>query len=95
MSKEQTTPGWREMANKKRIRSIIGNEIVGLIEVYNNMPVAQLLVSIIRSRGKVQGYKPDGTKIYRDPYSLTDAELLKELEACKEELQKLNTEDED
>ena len=91
MSKESTNNDWRSTANKRRTRSIIGNEIVAMIEVYNDIPVAQLFVTIMRSKGKIQGNKPNGDPIYRDPYKIHDEEFLKELEATKEDLQKLKT----
>lgn len=95
MSENKSANDWRSTANKRRTRGIIGSELVALFEVHDDIPIAQHLVNIMRSKGKIVGTKPDGTPIYRDFYSIKDEEFLKELEGYKEDIQKIKTEEEE
>ena len=89
------TPDWKKAADARRTRGLIGTELLSLFEVYDDTPIAVHLVNIIRSKGKVVSHKDDGTPVYRDPYNIKDAELLKEIESYKNEIQKLKIDDED
>ncbi len=51
---------WKKSANTKRTRSLIGSGLLALFEIHDDIPVAQHLVSIMRSKGKQIGTKPDG-----------------------------------
>ena len=81
-----TLPGWRGTANKRRTRGLVGNELIQIFEIYDDTPIAMHIMSIMRSRGKPVGFKADGvTPIFRDPYYMSDEELLKEVELYREE----------
>ena len=94
-NKETNATDWRSTASKRRTRGIIGNELVALFEVHDDIPIAQHLVGIMRSKGKTIGTNADGTPKYRDFYSIKDEEFLKDLEAYKEDIQKIKTEEDD
>lgn len=92
MAKDQE---WKITANKKRTRSLISNGLTALFEVHSEVAIAQHLVSIMRSKGKVVGKKPDGTPIYRDFYSIDDQEFLKDMEAYTADLERIKTGEDD
>lgn len=77
---------WKSNAKKKRERGLIETTWAQIISLYDDRPVAVHMVNILRSKGSVVGKKPDGSPIYRDPYYLTDEEVLKIMEGYKEEL---------
>jgi hypothetical protein len=79
---------WKAAANARKIRQLISNELLSLFEVHDDVPVAQHLVAITRSKGKIVGHKPDGTPIYRDPFTIKDEDFLKELESYSEDLKR-------
>lgn len=89
MSRENTD--WKATANRKRIKGQIITGIVSLLEVHDDMEVAQHLVTIMRSKGKIAKVNNDGTPVYRDMYKIKDPEFLKELENYVDELQALKT----
>lgn len=82
------TTEWKSAANARRVRQLISNELLALFETHDDIPVAQHLVNITRSKGKVVDHKPDGSPIYRDPFTIRDEDFLKELESYSEELNK-------
>lgn len=82
------TNEWKSAANARKIRQLISNELLSLFEIHDDVPVAEHLVNITRSKGKVVGQKPDGSPIYRDPYTIKDEDFLKELESYSEDLKK-------
>ena len=86
---------YQKIADERRTRQLINNGLLSLFEVYDEIPVAVHLVNILRSKGKIVDHKEDGTPVYRDPYTLTDAQFLKDLEAYEIDLRKTKTEDED
>jgi hypothetical protein len=77
---------WKANAKKHRVRSLIVTEMSHLLEIYNDTASAVHLINIIRSKGEVEGKNPDGTVKYKDPYFLTDEDLLKRIENYREEL---------
>lgn len=99
MSRHIETPtDWRSNANKRRTRTLIETTWSQIISLYDDKPVAVHMVNILRSRGAVVGKRSDGSPIYRDPYFLDDSEILKIMEAYREELDlealdSLNTQD--
>ena len=87
---------WRATANRKRTRGLIANELIALFEVYDDLTIPQHLVNIMRSKGKVVAISPvDGTPKYRDAYYTKESDFLKDIEAYREELQKMKTEDDE
>lgn len=81
-----TSREWQNTANKRRVRGLIGTELLQIFEIYDDTPVAVHLVSIFRSKGKVMGHRADGSTVYRDPYYMSDTEVLKEIESYRAEL---------
>ena len=88
-----TLPGWKGAANKRRIRGLIGTELLQIFEIYDDTPVAAHLVNILRSKGQIVKTKPDGTPVFRDPYHLKDEETLKDIEVYRAELDEKATEE--
>lgn len=88
------TNEWKTAANARRIRQLISNELLSLFEIHDDVPVAVHLVNITRSKGKIVDHKPDGTPIYRDPYTMRDEDFLKELESYSEDLKRSKLEEE-
>lgn len=95
LKSKTTLPGWRGTANKRRTRSLIGNELLQIFEIYDDISIPVHLVNILRSKGKIIGKKPDGTPIYRDPYHISDEEILKDIEVYRVELDSRVTEPEE
>lgn len=89
MRKEFMSPrstDWKTNANKRRTRSIAGQTLIQIFEIYDDKSLAAHLISLIRSKGVVVGQNKDGSPKYRDFYYLKDEEVLKILESYREEL---------
>lgn len=87
MSKSTETPtDWRSNANKRRVRSLLTTTWCQILEIYDDKRASVHMVNILRSKGAIVGKRADGSPIYRDPYHLDDSELLKIMEAYREEL---------
>lgn len=95
--KEENLTDWRSNARRRRVRSIAGQALIQIFELYDDKAIFQHLVNIMRSKGIIVGYKTvtitvDGKKkeiqepIYRDPYYIKDDEGLKIIENYREEL---------
>jgi len=77
---------WKINAKKKRTRQLIVNTWVQILELYPERAAAIHMVNVMRSKGNVTGTKPDGSPKYRDPYFITDEEMVKILENYRDEL---------
>jgi len=82
----ETSTDWKSNAKKRRIRQLTVATWLQVLELYPDRPVAVHMVNVLRSKGTVVGKKPDGSPKYRDPYYITDEDILKILEGYKEEL---------
>ncbi len=97
-----TSDGWRINAGKRRTRSLIETSWAQIISLYDDKPVAVHMVNILRSRGAIAGYREESSiikdalgnekiakikvPIYKDPYYMSDEEVLKIMESYREEL---------
>ena len=79
---------WKSNAKKKRTRQLIVNTWVQILELYPERGAAVHMVNVLRSKGTITGTKPDGSPKYRDPYFITDEEMVKILEVYRDELDK-------
>lgn len=84
--KEDKLTDWRSNAKKRRIRSLIAQQLLQIFEIYEDRGTAAHMVNILRSKGKVVGFNKDGSAKYRDPYYMQDEETLKLIENYREEL---------
>ncbi len=84
--KDKNLTDWKSNASRRTTRTCVSRTLLDIFELYDDRPIAVHLVSILRSKGTVVGKNKDGTVKYRDPYFITDAEILKILENYREEL---------
>lgn len=85
---------WQSSANKRRTRGLAGNELIQIFEIYDDIPIAAHLATLMRSRGKIVSFKEDGiTPVYKDKYHLKDEEMLKDIETYRAELDSRVTEE--
>jgi hypothetical protein len=84
MSRTENMTDWRSNASKRRTRGLIETTLARIISLHDGRSVAAHLVTILRK--KKIGENKDKSPIFRDPYTLTDEEFLKILEAYEEEL---------
>jgi len=80
--------------DRRRTRSLFITELSSIIEVHDDETIAMHLINILRSKGKIVGSNPDGTPIYRDPFFITDAELLKDTENYSQQKNSIDEEEE-
>lgn len=82
----KSSDGWKINAHKRRTRALIETTWAQIISLYDDKSVAIHMVNILRSKGAIVSRKPDGSPVYRDPYFITDVEILKIMEVYREEL---------
>lgn len=63
MRKDANLTDWKSNANKRRVRSIAGQTLIQIFEVYDDRAIAAHLVNILRSRGIVVEYKDEEHKV--------------------------------
>lgn len=94
MTKDSATKkDWKDSANKRRTRSLIGNGLIALFEVHDEIPISHHIMYILRPKGKKER-KEVGEQVYSDFY-MDDQSFLKALETYTRELQDTKMEDED
>lgn len=86
MRKDANLTDWKSNANRRRVRSIAGQTLIQIFEVYDDRAIFAHLVNILRSRGIITGHNKDGSPIFRDPYFIKDDEGLKIIETYREDL---------